>query len=338
MIPSTTLPSIILQPVLRTATTATRDAGQLLLNEFHRDGGPRGSNNTAIIDRDVEESLKQRLQAALPCGWLGEETNTMAGREDLAWVVDPHDGTGAFLDRRRGSSVAVALVRDGRPVLGVVYAFAMPPAGDLIAWAEGCGPIERNGAAVASDLRTARPVADQVVALSFVASQSPEVNAELARPARFTAVPSIAYRLALAAAGDVVAAVALNPLRAWDIAAGHALLRGAGGILVDEQGSEVTYDHHGRTMTRRCCGGAPAAVDALVPRRWSKAMVPDPGDPRPARPDIRVHSMGLLDRAQGCLLGQVAGDALGGLVEFETRDGIAAHYPGGPRRLADGGP
>ena len=337
MIPSTTLPPTDLWPVLQAAIAATRDAGQLLLDEFHRVGGPRGSNYAAIIDREAEDFLKQRLQAALPCGWLGEETGAMTGHDGLAWVVDPHEGTGAFLDRRRGSNVSVALVRDGRPVLGVVNAFAVPPHGDLIAWAEGCGPVRRNGAVVDADLRTARLDTDQVVALSFVASQSPDVNAGLVRPARFIAVPSIAYRLALAAAGDVVAAVALNPLRAWDFAAGHALLWGAGGTLVDEQGHKVTYDHHG-AATRRCFGGAPAAVAALVPRPWSDAMVPDPGEPRPARPDIRVHSMGLLDRAQGCLLGQVAGDALGALVEFETRDEIAARFPGGPRRLADGGP
>ena len=50
----------------------------------------------------------------------------------------------------RGSAVSIGLVRDGVPVLGVVYAFAYPDDhGDLLAWAEGCGPLTRNGRPVA---------------------------------------------------------------------------------------------------------------------------------------------------------------------------------------------
>ncbi|WP_131114268.1 inositol monophosphatase family protein [Lichenihabitans psoromatis] len=338
MIRSAALILIDLKPILQGVVAAAREAGSLLLEEFHREGGPRGEHGSAEIDKEMEDLLKQRLQALIPCGWLGEETGIVAEGEGLAWVVNPHDGTGAFLDGRRGSSVSIALIRDGRPVLGVVHAFAMPPRGDTIAWAEGCGPVQRNGIAVPTDLRAGRLDKAQVVALSYVASQLPDVNAGLVQPARFIAMPSIAYRLALAAVGDVVAAVALNPLRAWDFAAGHALLRGAGGALVDEQGREITYDAHGRASTKRCFGGAPAAVDSLVPRPWSKAMVPDPGDSRPARPAIRVRQAYLLDRAQGCLLGQVAGDALGALVEFQTQDEIASRFPGGPSQLADGGP
>ncbi|HSD27345.1 MAG TPA: ADP-ribosylglycohydrolase family protein, partial [Vicinamibacteria bacterium] len=50
-----------------------------------------------------------------------------------------------------------------------------------------------------------------------------------------------------------------------------------------------------------------------------------------------VSDAGLLSRAQGCLLGQFAGDSLGGLVEFSKSADVAAHYPDGPRQLVDGG-
>jgi ADP-ribosyl-[dinitrogen reductase] hydrolase len=67
-------------------------------------------------------------------------------------------------------------------------------------------------------------------------------------------------------------------------------------------------------------------------------MVPDPGDRRAAMPRNRVSDPDRLARAQGCLLGQVAGDALGALVEFECSGRIQAQCPDGICLLADGGP
>jgi ADP-ribosyl-[dinitrogen reductase] hydrolase len=114
-------------------------------------------------------------------------------------------------------------------VLGVVFAFAFPDdRGDLVAWAEGAGPVRRNGRDVAQTLEGRSLGAQEIVALSYVASQLPASNALLVEPARFIAMPSIAYRLALAACGEAVAAVALNPLRAWDFAAGMRFCRGRG--------------------------------------------------------------------------------------------------------------
>ena len=74
----------------------------------------------------------------------------------FCWVVDPHDGTRAFLEGRRGSAVSIALLRRGEPVLGVVYAPSSPDRGpDMIAWAEGAG-ITRNGQPVADRPAPAR--------------------------------------------------------------------------------------------------------------------------------------------------------------------------------------
>jgi fructose-1,6-bisphosphatase/inositol monophosphatase family enzyme len=113
------------------------------------------------------------------------------------WVVDPHDGTGAFLDGRRGSSVSIALLRDRVPVLGVVYAYAYPGnEGDLISWAEGCGPVRRNGELMPARLDSRDLDRDAIVAFSYVAAQSPAANARAVAPARF--LSSIAYRLAKA--------------------------------------------------------------------------------------------------------------------------------------------
>lgn len=327
-----------LPQLLEAAIAAAQEAGVLLRQEFHSPEGPRGHSQTAAIDKEVEALLKRRLLAALSCGWLGEETGRSGTEARTVWVVDPHDGTGAFLQGRRGSSVSIALIHDCRPVLGVVYAFAYPDdQGDLIAWAEGSA-LTRNGRPIDQGLGERNLDEDEIVALSYVASQLPDVNGRLVAPARFLAVPSIAYRLALAACGEVVAGVALNPLRSWDFAAGHALLRGVGGTLLDQDGRGVTYELTVASRTSRCFGGAPEAARQLVSRNWSSAMVQDPGESRDAAPRTRLFDPTRLDRAQGCLLGQVAGDALGALVEFQGKARIKSRYPDGLRLLANGGP
>ncbi|WIJ25783.1 inositol monophosphatase family protein [Devosia sp. RR2S18] len=331
--------SINLPSILEVAIAAARSAGAMLREEFHKPSGRRGQGQVAAIDLEVEHLLKQQLLSALPCRWLGEEAGFGGTPSRYVWVVDPHDGTGAFLQGRRGSSVSVALLRDAKPILGVVYAFGYPDdEGDLISWAEDAGAVRRNGAAVDVLLVGRELTKDAVVALSYVASQSPHENATAVAPARFVAVPSTAYRLALAACGEAVAAVALNPLSSWDFAAGHALLIGAGGILIDSAGNKIEYDVQGRARSELCFGGASAAVTQLVDRDWSQVMRPDPGDPRPAEPRKRVQDSSRLSRAQGCLLGQVAGDALGALVEFQGKGAIASSYPKGLHELADGGP
>ena len=82
----------------------------------------------------------------------------------------------------------------------------------------------------------------------------------------------IAYRLARVAVGDGVAAVSLNSPCAWDYGAGHALLRGANGILVDEEGREVTYSSRGNSSVGRCFGGSPVAVEQLRQRNWQSVF------------------------------------------------------------------
>ena len=149
------------------------------------------------------------------------------------------------------------------------------------------------------------------------------------------------------AAGDCVATVSLNRTQAWDHAAGHAVLRGVGGVLVDESGLEITYSARGHSVSRWVFGGSRQAVDALLDRPWQAVAGSGFGDaaPPPSLAPVRavagrpVHDAGLLRRAQGCLLGQIAGDALGALVEFQSASSIARAYPdGGPRLLGGGGP
>jgi ADP-ribosylglycohydrolase/fructose-1,6-bisphosphatase/inositol monophosphatase family enzyme len=332
---------------LSLAIEAARAAGAHLRAELYRPGGPRGDHDHAEADTEAEELIFARLRGATPYAYLGEELGERAGADaGHGWVVDPNDGTASFLQGRRGAAVSIALLRGGEPVLGVVYAYACPDdEGDLVAWAEGEGPVTRNGAPVATALAGVTPATGDVVVASQDADRRPVPNATAVLPARYLAMPSIAYRLALVAAGEAVAACALGGVRSWDFAAGHALLRGAGGVLLDQDGRPVTYDAALRSHAGRCFGGAPAVVEALVGRPWGTVM----GGGRPHASHASPYALeqprvawlsrdqAALRRAQGCLLGQLAGDALGSRVEFESAARIAARHPEGVRDLVDGG-
>ncbi len=333
---------------LQVAVDAALEAGQLLRQEFHRAGGPRGQGGHAMIDEIAEAAIRARLCNAFPeFGMIGEELRGQdrPSRDPAKhlWLIDPNDGTAAYLQGHRGSAVSIGLLRAGVPVLGVVYAFGAPnDLGDLFAWAEG-ESFRRNDQIVSRAAWPAELRPEHTVLVSQAADNNSAANLACVSPARFRSVPSIAYRLALVAAGEADACVSLNGPCGWDYAAGHALVRAVGGELVDGSGQPVHYSVEGASGCGKICsGGAPAIAARLAKTDWSSVFRKSATDPCPlklATPErgLSIANRELLERAQGCLLGQLAGDALGGLVEFSGPKEIAMKYPNGVRFLHDGG-
>jgi ADP-ribosyl-[dinitrogen reductase] hydrolase len=325
-----------LPPILPAVIDLVTTAGTWLAAEFSRPDGPRSSNHdTSPIDTEIELFLRERLTGLLPGRFVGEEEGVLAAEANgYCWVVDPHDGTRAFLEGRRGSAISVALLRQGTPVLGVVYAPTSPDRGpDMIAWAES-GGITRNGVPVLIDLSQRDLTAGDVVFLNHGAGQRPVWSSAACAPARFMPLPSIAYRLARVAVGDGIATVTLRPVNAHDIAAGHALLTAAGGVLVAEDGVPVTYGEDGDSRPFACFGGAPAAVATLRERKWRGATEPR-REAKFALTWPRAAEDERFDRALGCMLGMVIGDSLGSQVEFLDAAAIRVAYPDGVRDLRD---
>jgi ADP-ribosylglycohydrolase/fructose-1,6-bisphosphatase/inositol monophosphatase family enzyme len=340
-----------LQIALEVALEAAAAARLILLAECARQDGPRGEIGHCPADDEAELAIREVLERAFPdWGYLGEETGERPARDGQhsVWFVDPNDGTTTMQRGYRGHAVSIGLVRDGVPVLGVVCAVDAPDdRGDLICWAEGCGPIRRNGTRLPGRNWSEHLAPADIVGLSQAGNRNPVGYLACVAPARYVSCPSIAYRLALVAAGEHVATLSLNYLHPWDFAAGHALVRAAGGVVLDEHGDELTYPSDGQHTPAQVYAGHVSVARELARRQWEGTSRSGFGDavPPPELAPVRaqvgklVHNPGVLSRAHGCLLGQLAGDALGALVEFQSEGGIAARFPdGGPRQLVGGGP
>lgn len=152
------------------------------------------------------------------------------------WVVDPLDGTKEFLSRSGEFTVNIALVEDGRPVLGVVSAPALGRmwwGGPLLggAWCDGksvtCAPRDLH--------RRPRVVASR----SHAGAETESWLAALGPHERVAMGSSL--KICLVADGGADLYPRLGPTMVWDIAAAHAILSAAGGHLHDANGSELSY-------------------------------------------------------------------------------------------------
>jgi len=146
--------------------------------------------------------------------------------------------------------VSIGLAIDHEPVLGAVYA----PARDVLyAGAVGLG-VTRNGEPAGF---SARPVTEAVVAVSDTEHRRELRDSGLSG---LTPSGSIAYKLARVAAGEADATFTINPRSEWDVAAGHALVRAAGGDFTTRDGVPIPYNQPSPRVRRGTLGGRPDVV------------------------------------------------------------------------------
>jgi ADP-ribosylglycohydrolase len=209
---------------------------------------------------------------------------------------------------------------------------------DTIAWAEGSRAILRNGRPVKNDLSRQALGAGGFAWASASAALKPITWSVASAPARYIAMPSIAYRMARIAAGDGIATVSVHGVNEYDIAAGMALIAAANGVVLDAEGRDVVLQGNVSSRVSGVFAGAPAAARQLVKFEWERLEQEPRREPRVSLGFPRKSNDAFLSRAQGVLLGQVIGDSLGSRVEFKSAAQIAKLFPGGVRELADGGP
>jgi 3'(2'), 5'-bisphosphate nucleotidase len=225
-------------------------AGQVVMEVYSTDFTVRGKDDASPVteaDERAEEVIVPALQALTPDIPIVAEEAVAAGRipqvGDQFWLVDPLDGTKEFISRNGEFTVNIALVRNGTPVLGVVYA---PALGRLFAGAVG-------GDAYVEDAQGRRSIRCRAVpaeGLTVVASRSHGDAAALdaflgARKVASLKNAGSSLKLCLVAAGEADLYPRLGRTMEWDIAAGHAVLAAAGGRVTDLAGKALGYGKPG---------------------------------------------------------------------------------------------
>jgi myo-inositol-1(or 4)-monophosphatase len=216
---------------------AAARAGEIAMRYYRRDPGvwmKVGDSPVSEADIAVDTFLKESLLRARPdYGWLSEETPDARskGVSGRAFVVDPIDGTRAFIEGRKTWCVSVAIVEDGRPIAGVLDC----PAREERFWAvRGRGAWKNGEALQVRPPRGPARVAGPRELIDRLAMPSDQLD-------RAHYVPSLAYRIAMVASGRLDASFVRPNSHDWDLAAADLILNEAGGSLLTRSGHAPRY-------------------------------------------------------------------------------------------------
>jgi myo-inositol-1(or 4)-monophosphatase len=226
-------------------TEAAREAGRIALRYWRNSpqvwdkGGEHGPVTEA--DLAVNDMLKAKLLAARPdYGWLSEETPDSADRlaVDTVFIVDPIDGTRAFIAGEETFAHSLAVVQRGKVTAGVVYL----PAMDRIYTASETSAPMRDGEMIRASGRDRLEGANILTTkANMVPEKWPGGVPEITRSFR----ASLAYRLCLAAEGRFDGMLTLRDAWEWDIAAGSLIAERAGAVVTDRLGKALRFNTPG---------------------------------------------------------------------------------------------
>lgn len=245
---ATTVPNPAVADLLPHVRTIAHEAGQIILRFYNDriDVSTKGDGSPVTqADHAAEAVIVPALRHLTPdIPVVAEEASALHGYPDLSgprfWLVDPLDGTREFIDRNGEFTVNIALIENGAPVLGVVYA---PAAGDLYAgagagtalhWMEGRGehPIRTR----------ARPADGLTVVASRNHGSGSALDAFLEGFAiRDRIACGSSLKFCALAAGRADLYPRFGSTREWDTAAGHAVLSAAGGRVDTADGAPLVY-------------------------------------------------------------------------------------------------
>lgn len=239
-------------------------AGALALAERERGlkvWSKSGGSPVTSADMAVDRLLRDTLLAARPeYGWLSEETADTPDRLSTKrqFVVDPIDGTVAYMKNRPWWCVPIAVVEDGRPIAAVIHA---PALDETYEAALGGGAL-RNGRAIqASDTDEL----DDAAVLADARLMEGPLWPEPWPAMRYEKRNALAYRMALVAAGAFDAAIALTPKWDWDVCAGALIAEAAGARVSDHHGRPWRFNRPDPRQSSLIC--AAPALHPLIVRR-----------------------------------------------------------------------
>lgn len=248
--------------------TAVREAGKIARSYFGGEYKKWDKGKGQLVtdaDLAVNKYLAEKFCLARPdYGWLSEESEDDEARlhTEKTFVVDPIDGTVAFLKGRPHFTISVAVVRKGVPLLAVVF---NPINEECFTAVAGQGAM-LNGARIHASnthlIDNCRMLGDKAM------FAQPRWNDPPLKPwpqMHIETRGSIAYRLALVAGGGFDAMLALSAKRDWDLAAGDLIVREAGGRVTTHCGAALRYNGR-ETIQPSVVAAGPALHPVLIER------------------------------------------------------------------------
>ena len=199
---------------------------------------PAGQGPVTEADLAVDTMLRETLTAVRPSyGWLSEETDDTSDRLSTTrqFIIDPIDGTRAFIDGSKDWAHSLAIVENGQVIAGVVY---LPMKDQMFAAWHGKGAtlngetLHIEGTATPPTILTNTPTMDVT---NWKNAQPPKVDRHFRS--------SLAYRMCLVAEGRFDGMITLRPSWEWDIAAGALILTEAGGTVTDKEGAPLRFNN-----------------------------------------------------------------------------------------------
>jgi myo-inositol-1(or 4)-monophosphatase len=261
---------------------AAREAGALALSHFGRPvavWNKEPGHPVTEVDLAVDALLYSHLRRARPgYGWLSEETAEDAHERNRArvFVVDPIDGTRAFMTGLPHWCIGLACLHEGQTVAGVVF---NPVTGEFFSAAQGQGAF-LNGQPIRTasrdTLQGSRLIAPEGVTMRRdLRTPWPEVEFADPRP------NATLYRMALVACGVWDATFALWHKSDWDIAPAEIIVREAGGLATTHDGQPFCFNRPHPAQKSLLAAGP--ALHTLLKERLGVVHLPDPSS-KPRRP------------------------------------------------------
>jgi myo-inositol-1(or 4)-monophosphatase len=249
--------------LLTAATRAMDIAADMARNRRPTSTRPKGDRDMVTdLDIGIERAVQASLHQSAPgVGFLSEEENSDRGIGGLTWALDPIDGTANLVRGLPLFAVSLALIRDDRPVLGII---------DLPALSQRYSAVKGQGATLNGrplHVRRPRDLADAMVTMGDYAvgdnasarnALRLAVTAQLARKVlRVRMLGSAAIDLAWLAEGKTDVCITLGG-HPWDIAAGLIIASEAGARFVDLEGHPHTL------QSKSMIGAAPDLIPEVI--------------------------------------------------------------------------
>ncbi len=241
----------ISREIVTNVADIARRAGAAVMEVYNSDFAVENKDDNSPVteaDKRAEEvivkAIKEELTDDFP--FVAEEAVSEGRIPEVGnqpfWLIDPLDGTKQFVNRNGEFTVNIALIDGGRPELGVIYA----PATDDLYWGSRNGVMHSAQSRVPSQLQCRTASISGVTAVVSRSHRTPETDAYLKKYKVLEEVTSgSSIKFCLVASGKADLYPRMGRTMEWDTAAGHAILRFAGGSVQRVEGGELPYGKPG---------------------------------------------------------------------------------------------